>query len=130
MPSVATDAQSVAARSKLWRVTDRTTFAALRRQGRRARVGALSVTWLPPERSAPAGPPRAAFTVGRSAGGAVVRNRIRRRLRAALRELQRTDGLPAGTYLLGASADVAHLAWADLLRDLGSAVGTVTADAP
>lgn len=44
---------------------------------------------------------RLAFAVGRKVGGAVVRNRIRRRLRAAVHELGRTGaGLPTGACLV------------------------------
>src|SRR5690606_16952488 len=107
----------------LWRITDRATFAALRR-GRRARAGDLVVTYLP----APAGtPPRAGFAVGRAVGGAVVRNRIRRRLRAALRELQAAGRLPSGTYLVGARTAVATQPWPALVADLERAVARATA---
>ena len=84
---------------ELWRITDRRTFQALRQQGRRARRGPLTVTWLAPApgddrpRRGPASPSAA------PSGGAVLRNRIRRRLRAALRELQaeRPPARPAPT---------------------------------
>jgi ribonuclease P protein component len=48
-------------------------------------------------------PPRVAFAVGRRVGGAVDRNRVRRRLRAIARD----TGLPAGTWLVGAGAGAA-----------------------
>ena len=100
---------------RVGRVTGRASFDALRRSAHRARSGPLSVSWLPP------GPDdralaRVAYAVGRSTGGAVVRNRIRRRLRAAASELARTGDLPAGTYSVGAGSDAADLAW-DELRD-------------
>lgn len=126
MPSVAPHAPSVAARPQLWRITDRGTFSALRRRGRRARSGPLALSWLRPVDGEPATPPRVGFTVGKAAGGAVVRNRIRRRLRAALRELQRADALPAGTYLVGATAEVAELPWPDLCAQLGDLVARAT----
>jgi ribonuclease P protein component len=71
-------------------------------------------------------PPQAAFVVGRTAGGAVTRNRVRRRLRAALRELQAAGRLPAGSYLLGGSADLADLPWSELVEQLGSAIDEAT----
>jgi ribonuclease P protein component len=128
MPSVAIDAQSVVGvpRLQLWRISDRTTFAGLRRRGRRARTGPLSVTWLAPDPSAPPTPPRAAFAVSKGAG-AVARNRVRRRLRAALRELQRAGSLPRGAYLIGAGPEAAGLPWSDLVRALGDAVASATA---
>ena len=74
----------------------------------------------------PATPPRAGFAVGKPVGGAVVRNRVRRRLRSALRELQAADRLPGGTYLVAATAAAATLPWDELLADLGDAVHTAT----
>jgi ribonuclease P protein component len=126
MPTVAADAPSVVARPQLWRITDRATFAALRRHGRRTRRGPLTVTYLSPTPGQPSTPPRAGFAVGKATGGAVVRNRVRRRLRAALRELLVTDRLPEGTYLLGATAEVAHLPWATLVATVAEAVQAST----
>jgi ribonuclease P protein component len=60
--------------------------------------------------------------VDRRAGNAVVRNRIRRRVRAALRTLAQQDRLPAGTYLVRAGAGAATSPWAVLVDDLGAAV--------
>ena len=74
----------------------------------------------------PAAPPRAGFAVGKPVGGAVVRNRVRRRLRSALRELQAADRVPNGTYLIGASAEAATLPWDELVASLGDAVHTAT----
>ena len=119
-----TEARSAAPRPQLWRISDRRTFQALRRSRSRARSGCCTATWLAP--ADPTSPPRAGFVVGRSVGGAVVRNRIRRRLRAALRELQAADRLPGGTYLLGATADAASLPWAELLASVDDAVSSAT----
>ncbi len=110
-------------RPRLWRVRSRRTFAALRRQGRRARRGPVTVTWLAPSEPSP---PQAAYAVGRSVGGAAQRNRVRRRLRAALRELLVAGRLPAGSYLVGASAEAADLPWSELVELVGSAVDEVT----
>jgi ribonuclease P protein component len=114
------------ARPGLWRVTDRTAFMAIRRAGRRARRGPLTVTWLPPTPGAAVEPPRVAFAIGRAVGGAVVRNRIRRRLRAGLRELQVTHGLPHGSYLLSGGPELARLPWPDLCSVLADAVHAAT----
>ncbi|MFZ6004494.1 MAG: ribonuclease P protein component [Actinomycetota bacterium] len=116
---------SAAAGGRLWRVSTRAELEALRRSRLRGRVGSLAVTWLPPAPGS-AGPPRAAFAVGRSAGGAVVRNRIRRRLRAALRLLQADGRLPAGSYLIGAGADVAEQPWPELVTALSAALEGAT----
>ncbi len=68
-----------------------------------------------------------AYAVGRHAGTAVVRNRIRRRLRAALAELAAADGLPAGAVVISAGTPVATAPFptvrADLRRALDRAAG-------
>ncbi|MGH9190794.1 MAG: ribonuclease P protein component [Acidimicrobiales bacterium] len=66
----------------IWAVRGRTDFEDLRRSGHRVRRGPLTVTWLAGE---PTGPPRVGYAIGRNLGGAVVRNRLRRRLRAVVR---------------------------------------------
>jgi ribonuclease P protein component len=115
-------AGSAPARPRLWRVTDRAAFQALRRDGRRGRHGPVSVTWLPDPGPAPGAPPRVACAVGKATGGAVVRNRIRRRLRGGALELRRRDRLPDGTYLLAGTAAVAQLPFDDVVCDLDAAV--------
>jgi ribonuclease P protein component len=62
------------------RIRDRATFRALGR-ARAWHHGPVSLRYMA---GTGAGAPRVAFSVGRSAGGAVARNRIRRRLRAAV----------------------------------------------
>ncbi len=70
----------------------------LRRTGRRVRVDPLWCTFvLDPTLSMP----HVAFAIGRPVGTAVVRNRLRRRLRALLADAD----LPAGWYLFGARPD-------------------------
>jgi ribonuclease P protein component len=121
MPTALQGPPVTSSRPELWRVTDRRTFQALRERGRRARRGPLVVTWLAPAPGEDT-PPRAAFALGRNLGGAVLRNRIRRRLRAALRELQSEGRLPAGTYLVGGRAELADLPWADLVELLEATI--------
>jgi ribonuclease P protein component len=99
----------------LWRVTDAATFEALRRSGRRARAGALSLTWLP---GPPGEPPRLAFAIGKVVGTAVVRNRLRRRLRSTFAEL--APSLPPGTYLVGARPAAATLDHGELRRTVSA----------
>jgi ribonuclease P protein component len=112
----------------LWRITDRRTFAALRRDGRRARAGTLGLTWLAPPPDAAATPPKVALAVSRAAGGAVARNRIRRRVRAALRELRVDGALPTGTYLVTAGPEARTEAWTSLVTTLRDLVATVTSE--
>jgi ribonuclease P protein component len=62
---------------------------------------------------APTDPPQVAFSVGRAVGGAVVRNRVRRQLRAALRE--HAELLRPGTgYLVRAGAGTSRASYAEL----------------
>lgn len=100
---------------RLWRIRDRRTFALLRSRGARRRSGPVSVTAVAADDGTP---PRVAFAVGRRVGPAVVRNRVRRRLRAALQEV----GPPAGAYLVGAGRSAADLPFRELTSHLRAAV--------
>jgi ribonuclease P protein component len=105
----------------VWRVRDRASFDALRRDGRRARRGPISVTVT----RAPGteGRPRVAFSVNRRVGSAVVRNRARRRLRAVVDDLARDGGLPAGaTWLVSARSDLSELTVSELRTVVVSAL--------
>lgn len=114
-------------RPRLWRITDRSTFAAFH-DAQRVRRGPVSVIWLPPiDAKSSTAPPRVAFATGRALGGAVTRNRIRRRLRHALRDLQLAGRLPAGSYLIGGSAALAHCPWSELVSRLSDGVAAATA---
>lgn len=104
----------------IWSVRDRATFEALRRQGRRVRRGPITVTWLAGD---PAEPPRVAYAIGRKVGGAVVRNRIRRRLRAITREVG--VQLRPGAYLFGVNAAAASLSYGDLRATVCQALGAL-----
>ncbi len=83
----------------IWRIGDKATFAALHRAPR-GRCGAVTVATLKPPVVADQ-PPAVAFAIGRKVGSAVVRNTLRRRLRAISRELSETaDGLVRGHFYL------------------------------
>jgi ribonuclease P protein component len=74
---------------------------------------------------------RVAYAIGRKVGPAVVRNRLRRRLRAAVRDLDRSaGGLPTGAYLVSLRPEAAQRSYVELHRDLrhalGAAAGTST----
>lgn len=106
------------------RVRTRTEFDALGQRGRRSRHRAVRVTYLPaePDGSAAAGDAvRVAFAIGRPVGTAVVRNRLRRRLRAALAELSP----PPGTYLVRADVTAVTLPYADLRAELAASLADV-----
>jgi ribonuclease P protein component len=76
-------------------------------------------------------PPRVAYAVGRRAGSAVVRNRARRRLRAAVLEHHRgPDGpLPSGAYLVSAGSAAAACSWTELTEGLDQALRAATGTA-
>ena len=109
----------------VWRVRDAATFTELRRSGRRARAGAITVTWLP----GPDGePPRLAFAIGKVVGTAVVRNRLRRRLRALFTEL--APDLAPGTYLVSAGPAAPSLEYGDLRTTVSTALAQLAEPRP
>jgi ribonuclease P protein component len=59
-----------------------------------------------------------AFALGRALGPAVVRNRIRRRLRVMLQAASSDGTLPAGMYLIGAQPSAASRSFVELQFDL------------
>jgi ribonuclease P protein component len=96
--------------SLIWRVRGQASFHALAR-GQRRRAGNLEVrTAVLGPRSEP---PRVAFSVGRPVGHAVARNRVRRRLRAALRE-HAALLTPGSGYLVRATPAAANASYIDL----------------
>ena len=105
------------------RIGDRATFDALRRDGRRARRDPVTVLFLPEAEAGVAGGVRVAYSVGRQVGTAVDRNRVRRRLRAAMRDLAREDGggLRAGAYLVLVRPEAGTVPYPELRRSLGEA---------
>ncbi len=75
-----------------------------------------------PAAAAPA-QPCVAFAIGRAVGSAVVRNRLRRRLRDELAGLARAGRLPAGAYLVALSPAAAAVDGPTLREHLRSALG-------
>jgi ribonuclease P protein component len=64
-------------------------------------------------------PPRVSYAVARPVGSAVVRNRVRRQLRAAVRE-QRDLLRPGWGYLVRPAPTAARATYRELSRDLES----------
>ncbi len=104
----------------IWRIRDRASFLELRRKGTRARSGAISVVFAPLDHDEPA---RVAYAVGRDTGGAVVRNRVRRRLRSALfaTSCNGPTTLSGGLYLVQAGRGAVSLGADQLRHQLSSA---------
>ena len=109
---------------QVWRIRDRATFAALRGPGARSsRSGTVRVSFVPAAAvSLPEGRIAAAFGVSRKVGGAVVRNRLRRRCRAVLQAAARSESLPGGAYLVSLSPGAAMADPALLRRQLRTAL--------
>jgi ribonuclease P protein component len=70
---------------------------------------------------------RAGFTATRKIGGAVVRNRAKRRLREAARLLLPLHGRPGFDYVFVARGGTAGRPWARLLDDVKSALISLAA---
>jgi len=88
-------------------IRTRDAFERLRREGRRVRAGTL---WCIHVLDAELSTPHVAFAIGRPVGNAVTRNRLRRRLRALVRE----QSWSPGWYLVGARPDVSELTFDQL----------------
>jgi ribonuclease P protein component len=94
------------------RIGDRATFRALERPFGRSGRGPVRAAFTP--LSPGTGTlPQLAYAVGRRHGNAVHRNRLRRRLRSAVREVAR-DVVP-GSYLLRPTSLVATMPFDDLV---------------
>ena len=86
----------------------------------RVRRGPITVTWAPGD---PAEPPRVAYAIGKQVGGATVRNRVRRRLRAIVRDNELPLG--PGAWLIGAAPEVAKLSYGELKAAVAEAIGAL-----
>lgn len=89
------------------------------RAGSRASKGAVMVE---ARRRAENGPMGLGLTASKKVGGAVVRNRARRRLREAARQLLPLHGLPGVDYVLVARQSTPDADWPALLDDLKNAL--------
>jgi ribonuclease P protein component len=104
------------------RIRERDDFERLRRAGTRVRIDPLWCSFVPDTDLVP---PRVAFAIGRATGSAVRRNRLRRRLRAVLRD----RSLPAGLYLFGAGPAACELTFDELRSTTVRLVDTTVARA-
>ncbi|MEZ0064144.1 ribonuclease P protein component [Streptacidiphilus sp. MAP12-20] len=129
-----------------YRLRRREDFATAVRRGRRAGRPLLVVhLFLPGSAGPEAGtttepanphgaggnflPARAGFVVSKAVGVAMVRNRVKRRLRHLMAE--RIGDLPAGSLIVvRALPSAAEAEYADLARDLDSALRKLSASSP
>ena len=107
------------------RLTSSESFRRCVRAGRRAgsRTLVLHLDAAAGPTAAAERPCRVGFVVGRSVGGAVVRNRVRRRLRHLVRD--RLAELPAGVLVVRALPAAADVGYLELRDDLGRGLGRV-----
>jgi ribonuclease P protein component len=108
------------------RLTSGEDFRHVLRRGRRCGSATLVVHLAAASGDADQRPPRVGFAVSRAVGVAVVRNRVKRRLRHLMRE--RLAALPAGsTVVVRALPAAAAASYADLAADLDACLGRATA---
>ena len=100
-------------------VRDRATFDALSRARRRS-AGVVTLRFVPGDSSES---PRLAVATTRSSGNAVIRNRVRRRLRAAA--AAHRDDLVGGAYLLGGGREAATASFEALTDAVGGLIRSV-----
>lgn len=110
--------------TSLQRLTKRAQFLHVRAGVRAARPNVL----VEARRRAETGPMGVGFTASKKVGGAVIRNRAKRRLREAARQLLPAHGLSGVDYVLVARQSTPDADWAALLDDLKSALIRLAAD--
>src|SRR6185437_14269030 len=101
------------------RITSRAAFAEVQRARARGACGPVRAAFAPVDEATPGMFPQVGYAIGRRCGSAVVRNRLRRRARAVVR-----DGtLPPPRRLPGpARAPASSLSAAELRHDLAEAL--------
>ena len=83
----------------------------------------MTVVFVPAPGGLVPAQPCVAFAIGRKVGSAVIRNRLRRRLRDELAGLAREGKLPRGAYLIALAPAAARLDGNALRGHLRSALG-------
>jgi ribonuclease P protein component len=108
----------------LQRLTKRAQFLHVRAGFRASRPNVM----VEARRRAETGPIGVGFTASKKVGNAVHRNRARRRLREAARQLLPQHGVAGVDYVLVARQSTPDADWARLLDDLKSALIRLAAD--
>jgi ribonuclease P protein component len=107
------------------RIRGRDDFRRLARDGTRIRRPVLWCIWCPDPTTSTTS---VAFALGRALGPAVTRNRLRRRLRAILKESE--SSLPGGQLLIGANPSVVELTFDQLRAELKELLARAIATPP
>ncbi|MGA7687545.1 MAG: ribonuclease P protein component [Terriglobales bacterium] len=125
-------AQPAAEFPRAARLLKHSDFERVYKQGRRHFSPHMTVFYLPQaDALQPAGvkndakTARVGFTVGRMLGGAVQRNRIRRRLREAVR-LRRSTFKPVVDIVINPKKSILTLEFATVLEEVGRAFDVIT----
>lgn len=115
--------------ARLERLKRRADFLRVAGTGRKAVAPSLVLQVAPQPEDCRSGTGiRVGFTASRRVGGAVVRNRAKRRLRAAAANVLPYEGRPQIDYVLIARAGTADRPFPALVADLRSALRRVGAD--
>lgn len=107
--------------SQIERLRKRRDFLAAARGAKRAERGLV----LQLRERGDTAPPRVGFTVTRKVGSAVIRNRAKRRLRAAAAEILPLAAKAGYDYVLIGRLGTLTRSWPDLLSDLSHTLNTV-----
>ncbi|WP_342359274.1 ribonuclease P protein component [Terrarubrum flagellatum] len=104
------------------KLTRRDEFTAARK-GRRSHASAFTAQIVRRADADAATGPRAGLTVTKKIGDAVVRNRIKRRLRAALRAFDAATADPVSDHVFIAKREALTISFAELAAEMAAAVG-------
>ncbi len=102
------------------RITRRAAFADLQRVRARGACGPVRAAFAPVDDATPGVFPQVGYAIGRRCGSAVVRNRLRRRARAVVRE--EASSLPRGTFLVRLEPGASSLNTDQFRHDLATAL--------
>ncbi|MHB8318992.1 MAG: ribonuclease P protein component [Acidimicrobiales bacterium] len=100
------------------------TFRALRKPDVRSSSGPIRVFYVRSQALCGDEKMQVAYSIGRSFGKAVVRNKCRRRLRSTVYEIR--DGLARGAYLVTVSKSAADLSYDELASHMRKAIRTTS----
>lgn len=104
------------------RLTRRPEFQRVSERGRRAALPGLVLQAMRRAEDGENGPIRLGLTASRKVGGAVIRNRARRRLRALALQVLPVLGAPGHDYVIVARRDTVDREWLRLKDDLETAL--------
>lgn len=102
------------------RITSRAAFSEVQRARARGACGPVRAAFAPVDEGTPGVFPQVGYAIGRRCGSAVVRNRLRRRARAVVRE--EAPSLPRGAFLVRLEPGASDLTATRFRHDLAEAL--------